>query len=202
MSSASTRERILDAARELIEAAGGGLPSMSELARVVGVSRQALYLHFPDRATLLLALVAHVDERENLHAAVTAVEGVPGAAGQIRAWARMQSWRNPRIAPFARALDQARHSDQAVAAAWRDRTDNRMRGAVAIITRLRAEGGLHPSWQTQEASALLWELTSFRVWDDLVNESGLSPDRYAEIVTAAALAALAGPVSAQATADP
>ena len=45
-----------------------------------------------------------------------------------------------------------------------------MRGAVAIITRLRAEGRLHPSWKTEEAAALLWALTSFSVWDDLASE--------------------------------
>lgn len=202
MSSSSTRERILGTARELIEAADGALPSMSELARAVGISRQALYLHFPDRASLLLALVGYVDEREDLQAGIVAVETTPGAAGQIRAWAQMQSWRNPGIAPFARALDQARHTDQAVSAAWRDRTDNRMRGAVAIITRLREEGRLHPSWDTEEAAALLWEFTSFRVWDDLVNECGLRPDRYVEIVTAAALAALASPAGDQARAGP
>jgi hypothetical protein len=72
-----------------------------------------------------------------------------------------------------------------------------MRGAAAIITRLRQEGRLHPSWTTAEAATLLWELTSFRVWDDLVNESGLAPDRYVAIVTAAALAALASPLSEQ-----
>jgi AcrR family transcriptional regulator len=196
VSSNSTRERILSAARELVEAAGGTLPGMSGLARAVGISRQALYLHFPDRASLLVALVAYVDEREELQAGIAAVETTPDAAGQIRAWAQMQSWRNPKIAPFARALDQVRHSDQAVSAAWRDRTGNRMRGAVAIATRLREEGRLHPSWDPGEAAALLWELTSFRVWDDLVNESGLKPDRYAEIITAAALAALASPISA------
>ena len=194
MSSNSTRERILSAARVLIEAADGALLSMSELARVVGISRQALYLHFPDRAALLLALVAYVDEREDLPAGIAAVETTPDAAGQIRAWAQMQSRRNPKIAPFARALEQVRHADQAAAAAWRDRTGNRMRGAVAITTRLREEGRLHPSWDTTEAATLLWELTSFRVWDDLVNESGLKPDRYAEIITTAALATLASPV--------
>jgi AcrR family transcriptional regulator len=196
VSSNSTRERILNAARELVEAAGGALPGMSELARAVGISRQALYLRFPDRASLLLALVAYVDEREDLQAGIAAVETTPDAAGQIRAWAQMQSWRNPKIAPFARALDQVRHSDQAVSAAWRDRTGNRMRGAVAITTQLREEGRLHPSWDPVEAAALLWELTSFHVWDDLVNESGLKPDRYVEIITAAALAALASPTSA------
>jgi len=191
----STRERILSTARELIEQDDGGVPSMSELARAVGISRQALYLHFPDRASLLLVLVAHVDEREDLQAGMADVQAAPDAAGQVRAWAQVQAWRNPRIAPLARALDQARHTDQAASAAWRDRTDNRMRGAAAIITRLREEGQLHPSWKTSEAAALLWELTSFRVWDDLVNESRLTPDRYVEIVTAAALATLASPLS-------
>jgi len=194
--------RILTAARELIEAADGAPPSMSELARAVGISRQALYLHFPDRAALLVALVAYVDEREGLQAGIAAVETAPDAAGQIRAWAQMQSWRNPKIAPFARALDQVRHTDQAASAAWRDRAGNRMRGAVAIAARLREEGRLHPSWDTTEAATLLWELTSFRVWDDLVNESGLRPDRYVQIVTAAALAALASPIRDQAGAEP
>jgi len=170
---------------------------MSEIARAVGISRQALYLHFPDRASLLLALVAYVDEREALEAEIAAVENMPDAAGQIRAWVRMQSRRNPKIAPFARALDQVRNSDLAASAAWRDRTDNRMRGAVAIISRLREEGRLHPSWDAEEGAALLWELTSFRVWDDLVNEAGLTADRYVEIATTTALAALNGPVSQQ-----
>ena len=197
----STRERILSAARELIER-DGGAPNMSEIARAVGISRQALYLHFPDRASLLLALVAHVDEREDLQAGVAAVQAAPDAVGQIRAWAQMQARRNPRIAPLARALDQARHTDRAASAAWRDRTGNRRRGAAAIITRLRQEGRLHPSWTAGEAATLLWELTSFRVWDDLVNESGLTPGRYTEIVTAAALAALASPLSEQARPEP
>jgi hypothetical protein len=37
-------------------------------------------------------------------------------------------------------------------------------------------------------------LVSFRVWDDLVNEAGMAPERYAEIVTTAVLATLAAPV--------
>ncbi|MGH2885000.1 MAG: hypothetical protein ACRDPA_20235 [Solirubrobacteraceae bacterium] len=41
---------------------------------------------------------------------------------------------------------------------------------------------------------LLSELTSFRVWDDLVGDAGLEPARYAEIITGAALAAVAAPV--------
>jgi AcrR family transcriptional regulator len=190
----STRERILESARELIESTPSAPLSMSEVARATGISRQALYLHFPDRAALLLAVADHVDEREDLEAEVATVRAAPDGAAQTRAWVDMQARRNPRIAPFARALDQSRHGDDATTAAWRDRTANRLAAAAAIVAQLRREGLVHRSWTTNEAAIVVWELVSFRVWDDLVNEADLTPERYAEIVTTAVLATLAVPV--------
>jgi AcrR family transcriptional regulator len=190
----STRERILQATTELIESDGDGVPSMSAVARATGVSRQALYLHFADRATLLLAVADHIDEREGLRAAIAEVEAAPDAPAQVRAWVEMQARRNPSIAPLARALDESRHEDDPASTAWRDRTANRMRGATAIVERLRDEGLLHRTWTTDEAAAVVWELASFRVWDDLVNEAGLKPNRYTEIVTTSVLATLSAPV--------
>jgi hypothetical protein len=143
----------------------------------------------------LLTLVEHVDEREGLREAVAVVDAAPDGPAQVRAWAEMQARRNPRIAQLARALDQSRHGDDPAATAWRDRTANRMRAATAIVQRLRREGNVHRSWTTAEAATVIWELLSFRVWDDLVNEAGLGPERYVEIVTAAVLATLAAPVS-------
>jgi AcrR family transcriptional regulator len=191
----STRDRILDAARQLLEKQGNAVPTMSAIARAAGISRQAVYLHFADHAELLQALVVHLDDREQLQAGVAAVQAAGDATGQIRAWARMQTWHNPRIAAIARALDTTRNTEPAAAAAWRDRTGNRMRGALSIIQRLRDEARLHPSWATAEAAALLWELTSFHVWDDLVNEAKIPPGRYIEIITAAALSALSAPLA-------
>jgi AcrR family transcriptional regulator len=191
----STRERILDNAFGLIEATPDAVPSMSAIARATGISRQALYLHFPERSSLLLALVEHVDEREDLQAEIGKVMGAPDGPAQVRAWAQMQARRNPRIAPLARALDQSRHADDPAATAWRDRTTNRLRAASGIVQRLRSDGHVDRSWTNDEAAALVWELVSFRVWDDLVGEAGLPPDRYVEVVSAAALAALAAPVS-------
>jgi AcrR family transcriptional regulator len=172
----------------------GTAPTMPALAREAGISRQALYLHFPDRAQLLLALVEYIDENEQLEAGIAAVTEAAGAAGSIRAWASMQAWRNPKIAAAVRPLDSTRHTDPAASAAWADRLANRMRGAHFIVERLRAEGRLDPAWTTTEAAALLWELTSFHVWDDLVNDAQIAPDCYVEIITAAALSALSAPV--------
>jgi AcrR family transcriptional regulator len=190
----STRDRILESARVLVESRPTEALSMSEVARATGISRQALYLHFPDRATLLLAVADHVDQRENLGAEVAAVRAAPDGVAQTRAWVDMQARRNPRIAPFARALDQSRHGDDPTTVAWRDRTANRLRAATEIVQQLRREGRVHRSWTTTEAAIVVWELVSFRVWDDLVNEADLAPDRYAEIVTTAVLATLAVPV--------
>jgi AcrR family transcriptional regulator len=190
----STRDRILDAAAGILKKHGTA-PTMSAIARAAGISRQALYLHFADRTALLVALVAHIGDREQLPAGIAAMDAAGDAAGQIRAWAHMQTWRNPRITAMGRALDSARHTDPSAAAAYRDRTGNRMRGALSIIQRLREEGRLHPTWTTAEAAALLWELTSFHVWDDLVNEAQIPPGRYVEIITAAALSALGAPLA-------
>lgn len=190
----STSDRILDAAIGLVEAQPAKVPSMSEVARATGISRQALYLHFPDRAALLLALVEHVDSRENLAGEIATVQAAVDGPAEVRAWIEMQARRNPGIASLARALDQSRHEDDSTTVAWRDRTANRMRAATAIVQRLRREDGVHRSWNTAEAATVLWELASFRVWDDIVNEAGMEPERYAEIVTTAALATLAAPV--------
>jgi hypothetical protein len=114
-----------------------------------------------------------------------------GAGAKIQAFTRMQAWRNPKIAAVARGLDAARHRDPAAAAAWEDRAANRMRGAVCIVEALRTEGQLDPAWTIEDAATLLSELTSFRVWDDLVNDAHMPPERYVEIITSAAIAALA-----------
>ena len=189
----STRARILDTAREITEKQGAA-PTMSALARAVGISRQALYLHFPDRTQLLLALVAHAGEQEQLQAGVDAVTQAPDAAAAIRAWADLQARGRHKLAPVARVLDGTRHADPSASAAWADRAAHRMRIATSITERLRAEGRLDPSWTTAEAAALLWELNSFHVWDDLVNDAQIAPDRYAEIINTTALSALSAPI--------
>jgi AcrR family transcriptional regulator len=190
----STRERILLCARDLVEQSDGAAPNMTAIAAAVGISRQALYLHFPDRAALLVALVDYVDEREDLQVGIDAINAAPDAVGKLRAFIDMQAWRNPRIAPLGRALDHARRGDPPSARAWQDRADRRLGALTKMTEQLRAEGRLDPSWGITEAAALLSELTSFRVWDDLVSDSKLAPSRYTEIVAAAALATLAAPL--------
>jgi AcrR family transcriptional regulator len=66
-SAADTRTRILDAARALFADRGYGGTSMRDLAEALGMTKAALYYHFPGKAQILLALVEPLlDELEAL----------------------------------------------------------------------------------------------------------------------------------------
>src|SRR5262245_12719485 len=56
------KTRVLDAAWTLVARHGSAEITMAELADEVGISRQAIYLHFPNRATLLVAMVQRFDQ--------------------------------------------------------------------------------------------------------------------------------------------
>jgi AcrR family transcriptional regulator len=185
-----TRDRLIEAARSLLDEGGIAAVTMAAVARVARVSRQAVYLHFRDHGELLVALVERIDKEHDLEKYIAAVRGAATPELAIEEWARMQASRNARIAPIARQLDALRHSDSASSAAWRNRTNNRMVFARELVARLAAEGKLHAKWDREEAAILLWELISFRVWDDLAGDQALAPNRYVCLVTSAALAAL------------
>jgi len=56
---ASTRQRIVEAAIELHGTVGPASTSLSAVARKAGVSRPTLYSHFPDEASLFQACTRH-----------------------------------------------------------------------------------------------------------------------------------------------
>lgn len=190
----NTVERILDATWDLLDQGGDEAATMSAVAREVGLSRQAVYFHFPDRSSLLVALARHIDDQRGLQDWVARIEAAGGGVERLRELARMQAARNPQIAQVARAIDGARHRDPAAAAAWRDQTEDRRRGCDDLVTpALLDEGVVHASWPRDAVTTLVWELTSFRVWDDLVNEAALPDEHYVHLVVAAVTGALAQP---------
>lgn len=58
-----TRDRLLAACEVCLRRDGLRRTTMVDVAREAGVSRAALYKHFKDKSTLVLATIAHTDER-------------------------------------------------------------------------------------------------------------------------------------------
>ena len=183
MSSASSTTRILDAALALITRKGDANLTMAQIARAARVSRQAVYLHFADRAALMVAVARHLDERLGLPADIAQLTAAPSGAAMLEAVVAIQARRNPSVWAVARALDAVRRTDSAAERAWQDRLDARLDGCRAIVARLQAERRLRRGLEPSVAADLLWTLTSLRMWEDLVLQRGWSPQLYQQHVT-------------------
>jgi AcrR family transcriptional regulator len=186
----ATRQRICEAALRLITKRGGMDVTLAEVARAARVSRQALYLHFADRAGLLLALVRYQDERQGVPEGIQRIQDATSGTAALREMAAMQARINPAVWPLARLAESVRRQDVAAEQAWQDRLTNRLRGCQTIVARLAQEGALRADVEPDEAADLLWTLTSLRTWEDLVLLRAWTADQYEQRLARLLLTAL------------
>lgn len=186
----ATRWRILEAARELLEARPGANIAMGEVAERAGVSRQALYLHFADRTDLFLEVSRLADSTARTPARQRRIDEAPTARDAFREAIALQAFLKPRLQGVATALDVLRRSDAAADAAWKEREHARLQRCEQVVQRLHDEGQLAPGWDVATASRCFWAVTSQRLWDDLVMDQGWSTAQYRSHITALLEAAL------------
>ncbi|MFC6081691.1 TetR/AcrR family transcriptional regulator [Sphaerisporangium aureirubrum] len=179
----ATRARILRAARELIEEQRGTGPSMAEVAKRAGTSRQALYLHFADRTALFLEVTRDADATARTPAEQRRVDEAPTARDALAEAVALQCRLKPRLHAVATALDTLRRADDAAGAAWEEREQARLTRCEHVTRRLAEEDALSAEWTPATAARLMWALTSQRVWEDLVLGQGWSADQYTRHVT-------------------
>src|SRR6516225_8487584 len=91
VSSTNSSRRILDAALTLITRKGGATVTMAQIAKAARVSRQAVYLHFVDRAALMVAVARHLDERLGLPADIQQMFAAPTGAAMLEAVVSMRA---------------------------------------------------------------------------------------------------------------
>jgi AcrR family transcriptional regulator len=183
VSSGKSRSRILDAALALIVKRGGADVTMMEIAKAAGLSRQAVYLHFADRAELLVSVARHADEKRGLYAEIRKITDAPSGIDALREAASLQARTNPGIWAIARAVDAVRRTDEAAERSWQDRLESRLHACKDLIARLRREGVLRPGLTLSAAADLLWSITSLRMWEDLVLQRRWTPRQYEEGIT-------------------
>jgi AcrR family transcriptional regulator len=193
VSSHTSKILILEAALALIAKRGGADVTMAEIAKAAKVSRQAVYLHFADRADLLVNLIRYTDEKRGLDEEIRKIEQAPTGAAQLRAMAFLQARTNPGIWAQARAFEAVRRTDKAADRSWRDRLQHRLEGCRAIVARLQKEGALRPGLDPATAADLLWNITSLRTWEDLVLDRKWSARQYEDRITELLLLALTKP---------
>jgi len=192
MSSANldTRTRILNSAWKLLEASQGQGVRMSDIAKAAGISRQALYLHFPTRAELLTATTRHLDDVKNVDARLTASRNA--ATGAERLDTFIEAWGGyiPDIYGIGKALLAMKDTDDEAAAAWNDRMAAVRHGCQAAIQALKNDGALSPDHSPKQATDILWMLLSVRNWEQLTIDCSWSQKRYIDLIKSLARRAL------------
>jgi AcrR family transcriptional regulator len=179
---AETRERILAATWKLVGESKDLQVRIADIAAAAGVSRQAVYLHFGNRANLLLAAVQYRDSRSPTEAIKRAAEEapVPGAlASFVRCWFE----HIPRIEPLAHLLSAASQTDLEARLAWEDRMDLLRRHSLTLAKRLAKGGFLKPKWTPEQAADWIWHRTHLDGWRHLVGERGWSAAEYGRRVS-------------------
>ncbi|MGI9350712.1 MAG: TetR/AcrR family transcriptional regulator [Rhizobiaceae bacterium] len=185
-----TRTRILKTTQRLLEAGSSNSVRMSDIAKACGVSRQAVYLHFPTRAELLVATARSIDEAENIDLRLTASRTALGGVDRLSAF--IEAWGNyiPAVFGVAKALQDMKDNDPEAKAAWDDRMRALRHGCQAAVNAIVKDGLLNPQFRKKEAVDFLLTLISVKNWEHLTKECGWSQRQYINSIRHAAESSL------------
>ncbi|MGP1358132.1 TetR/AcrR family transcriptional regulator [Roseicyclus sp.] len=185
-----TRARILDATLDLLAAGAPERTRMADVAKAAGISRQALYLHYPNRADLLVAATKRLDARADIDASLA--ESRAAATGEARLDAFVRAWGGhvPVIYPVGRALMAMQATDAEARAAWEDRMAAVRHGCAAAVSALARDGALRPGLDERRATDLLAGILSVPLWEHLTRTCGWSQGDYLTEIRRLARAAL------------
>lgn len=173
-----TKEKILKSARNLLESGEASKVRMGDIAKAAGISRQALYLHYPNRAELLVTLVRWMDEVHEVDQLLIPSRTAPD--GKARLDAFIEAWGSyiPVIYGVGKALMAMMDSDAEARAAWEDRMGALKHGCAAAVRDLSRDGMLQDGLTPDQATDLLWTLLSVRNWEQLRLTCGWTQEAY------------------------
>ena len=170
-----TIEDALDTAVAIMEEAGVGGLSMSEIARRLGMRQPSLYKYFPSLHAVYDALFARGVERSGA-AVQAAVEAGPRGVVTIRTAARaLVRWavENPALAQLLYWRPVPGFAPSAVTFAGSERLMEQLRAALAAAVRA---GVLHSEAASAEAARLFTVVLSGLVSQQMANEPGADYD--------------------------
>lgn len=186
-SSALTRRRIIEAARQVLTTRPLHGFNISEVAEVARVVRSTIYTVFGSREGLLRAVAQDMSERggwERMREAFRDPDAWQAIRRNIEEGTRMAASEH-RVA-LAITILAAVDPDAAVVAAEMDQA--RVWGLRDLARRLGEQGYLRPELSQEEAVDILWALTSWNTFDQLYSGRRLRQPAVAErLVTMARL---------------
>lgn len=181
-----TRRRILDAVYQRLCEAPTEPVSIERVAALAEVSRSTVYLVFGSRAGLFDALGDDLRKRGGFDRAPD-VAGNPDARESLRESIRASVPIFAEHREVLRVLYSMAHLDpEAVGGAVQRMGEARAAGMAWHAERLAAQNALRADVTVDEATHLLWVVTSFEFFDQLYSGGSLPLDTVADLMVSAA----------------
>lgn len=182
--SAETRQRIVDAARELMLEVGYRATTIAEVAARAGVNVDTVYELVGRKPVLLRELIEQAisgtdravvaEERDH----VNAVVAEPDPAKKLAIYARAVRHTQQRMAPLFLALRDASSTEPEARLVWKEISERRAANMRKLARDLRDAGGLRAGLSIAEAADVIWATNSSELYVLLTVERGWSPHRF------------------------
>ena len=182
--SEETRQRVLDAARDLIVERGYRAATVAAIARTAGVHVDTVYELVGRKPVVLRELIERAlsgtggsvsaEERGYVQAILAEPDPVQKLAIYAGAVRRIQA----RMAPLLLALRDASATEPEAKQVWREISDRRAANMRKLVADVEAAGGLRAGLSVDEAADVIWATNSSEVYVLLTVEREWSPDRY------------------------
>ena len=180
-----TRERVLEAARDLFVGQGYAGTSVAEIADRAGVSVDTVYTAVGRKPRLVLTVVDMVlaessqpkpaEERDYVKTMQAAASGRDKLTTYAEALGRLM----PTVAPLLLALRDAGLSDAECRATWEHVSERRAANMLRLAADLRESGDVREDLTDQQVADLVWS-TNGPEWFAAFTSRGHDPAAYAE----------------------
>ena len=182
--SAETRQRVIDAAREVILEVGYRATTVSAVAARAHVSVDTVYALVGRKPVLLRELIEQAISGTD-HAVVAeerdyvkAVAREPDPAKKLAIYAAAVRQIQQRMAPLFLALRDAAATEPEAQAVWRQVSRRRAQNMRKLARDLRHAGGLRDDVSIDDAADVIWATGSSELYVLLTHERGWSPEQF------------------------
>ncbi len=179
-----TRQRIVEAARDLMVERGYRATTVAQIAARAGVHVDTVYALVGRKPVLLRELIEQaISGTDRAVVAqdrdyVKAMRAAPDPVRKLTIYAQAMREIQARMAPLLLALRDASATEPEAKDVWREISDRRAANMRQLVEDLAGAGGLRTGLSVDEAADVIWATNSSELYVLLTVERGWPPDRY------------------------
>jgi AcrR family transcriptional regulator len=182
--SAATRQRIVDAARDLMLERGYRATTIAAIATKAEVNADSVYELIGRKPMVLRELIEQAISGTDHEVAaedrgyVRTIRAEPDPVKKLAIYARAVRKTQQRMAPLFLALRDASSTEPEALEVWQAISDRRAANMRTLVREIRDSGGLRTGLSIDQAADIVWAMNSSEFFVLLTVERGWSPVRF------------------------